>query len=245
MPHNIGQVVEQYQMSPTKCLSRREARATLNENRTMKTIDGKLSQRFKDYGSLVLAWASGECANGHMPPVREGSGMFGSGPYPRGRMFFEGGKIYSYGTHFCIAQRVHAALAVFTNSKHFTGNGQNPLRPSPTTNLHIANTLWAFKHMARLGGDDWNVVYCADPTESVWGNREAAMRKVLDKLEDAVKPRIRETTRLKLRMQALAIADEFNAYLAAMRVWADETSVKVLELPELEVLRMHKKLLGE
>ena len=114
-----------------------------------------------------------------------------------GNMFFEDGRIYSYGKHFCIARHIgHGTIAMTTNSY------------SVSTAKHISITRQAARHM--------QIVYCHDPDGSAAANRREALAQVESELLASHKPRIRQATRDGHKAAALHVALQYNEYLQAL-----------------------------
>lgn len=114
-----------------------------------------------------------------------------------GNVYFENEKVYSYGAHFCIARHLPGGTVAFTTRGY-----------SPTTSGHISAARSAARHLA--------IVYCTDPAESAGQNMRHAQESIVSALNDADKPRIRQTTRDGHKARALRIAENANAYLAAL-----------------------------
>lgn len=114
-----------------------------------------------------------------------------------GNVFFEDSKIYSYGRHFCIARRLPSNVVVFTLSGY-----------SNSTAKHKSRVLSAAIHLKR--------VYCNDPDASALSNKESASATIRAALDNAEKPRLRQTTRDGYKAVALEAAEQFNEYLHAL-----------------------------
>jgi hypothetical protein len=135
-----------------------------------------------------------------------------------GSVFFEDEKLYSYGKHFCVARHLPNGAVAFSTEK-----------TSNTTNKHRSKAMYAARHL--------NKVYCADPDNSADANMRLARRDIAEALEDAEhKKGIRATTRLRLRGQALHLAEEANQYLAALPA-AERGSIKPIDTTNLEGVR--------
>ena len=113
------------------------------------------------------------------------------------RMFFENGKIFSYGHHFCIARHLPNGVVAMTTARY-----------SSSTAKHISYVHRAITHL--------RVVYCHSPSDSAASNMRQAREAINSTLTDSTKPRIRETTRVRLKAEALRLAERANAYLAAL-----------------------------
>lgn len=114
-----------------------------------------------------------------------------------GNMFFCDGKIYSYGSHFCIARILPSGTVAFTTRDY-----------SVSTSKHKSIAQSAARHLA--------IVYCSDPADSARQNMERAREAVRQALVSSGAPRIRQATRDAHKARALRIAENANAYLAAL-----------------------------
>lgn len=114
-----------------------------------------------------------------------------------GNVYFNGPNVYSYGAHFCIARILPSGAAAFTTRGY-----------SPTTSGHVSEARSAARHL--------RIVYCNDPSDSAGLNMRHARNAIADALNSAEKPRIRQTTRDAHKARALQIAEQANAYLAAL-----------------------------
>jgi hypothetical protein len=112
--------------------------------------------------------------------------------------YFEFGKLYSYGSHFCIARRLGRDVFAYTTRTY-----------GPATSKHLAYARRALSHATV-----WHV---EDPAASATDNKAAAVSEVMRLLDEAgTTRRIKDETRDRLRGQALNVAEQFNGYLAAM-----------------------------
>lgn len=111
--------------------------------------------------------------------------------------YFEGPHLYSYGRHFMVGRILPSGVAVLTSRSY-----------SVTTARHIIYARQAVSHRT--------VVYCNDPADTAGTNMRAARAEIADRLAWMQKKGIRQTTRDKLALRAQQIADEANAYLAAL-----------------------------
>lgn len=114
-----------------------------------------------------------------------------------GNVFFEDGKIYSYGKHFCIARHLGHGTVAMTKGRY-----------SVSTAKHISLVRSASSHLHK--------VYCHDPDAFAAWNRRRALEQVESELLASHKPRIRQATRDGHKAKALQNALEFNAYLQAL-----------------------------
>lgn len=114
-----------------------------------------------------------------------------------GNVFFENGKIYSYGYHFCIARHLKPGVIAFTTRDY-----------SNSTSKHKGTVRHAARHLT--------FVYCYNPAASARENKEDAEKSIRAALLHAEKPRIRDTTRHDARALAVSLTERFNAYLAAL-----------------------------
>lgn len=135
---------------------------------------------FSSHSELAHAWAQNRQSEGRAS-----------------RMFFNSGKIYSYGRHFCIARILPSGVVAFTTQGY-----------SVSTSKHKLHAQRACSHR--------EIVFCDDPDNAARHNMDAARASIARSLESAQKPRIRETTRVQHRADALRTAEEANAYLAAL-----------------------------
>lgn len=122
-------------------------------------------------------------------------------------LFFEKDKLYSYGTHFCVARHIAPGVVAMTSQ-----SGSN--RRSNSTSTHIYYAESETEHLKK--------VYCWEPDGAVWKNRIFATSKVKDALEDAVLPRIRQPRRDASNAEAVRLAIQFNEYLAALQAGSRE-----------------------
>lgn len=139
---------------------------------------------------------------------------------PEGRahnVFFHDEKIYSYGHHFCIARHLP------NNTVAFTTRGY-----SPSTSSHIA--------VARSAASHLRIVWCHNPDTSARDNRAETERDIKANLDNAEKPRIRQTTRDRFKAQALHLAEQFNTYLVALPE-AERANVRPFDTSGLEEMR--------
>lgn len=142
-----------------------------------------------------------------------------------GNVFFDGAKVYSYGMHFCIARILPSGVVAFTTRGY-----------SPTTSGHINEARSAARHL--------NIVYCNDPSDSASDNMRSARYAIRDVLNAADKPRIRQTTRVAKKALALQLAEQANAYLAALP--ADERGTETpIDTTALEAVRAELIAAGE
>jgi hypothetical protein len=114
-----------------------------------------------------------------------------------GNVFFDSDKVYSYGSHFCIARHLPNGVVAFTTRSY-----------SNSTAKHIYGAMRAANHIHK--------VYCNDPSESGFSNMRHAQQAIVEALNDAEKPRIRQLTRDKCKARALKIAEQANEYLHAL-----------------------------
>lgn len=127
-----------------------------------------------------------------------------------GNIFFKGEKIFSWGSHFCMARILPSGTVVYGTHRY-----------SSSTGKHQSLVRSAVSHRT--------MVYCRDPDESAFRNREYAQREIVNKLRDAEsKPRIRQATRDDLRLEAVRLGEQFNEYLAALP--ANERNAKPIDL---------------
>lgn len=114
-----------------------------------------------------------------------------------GNVFFEGDSLYSYGHHFCIARHLTGRVVAFTTQSY-----------SMTTSHHISAARSAARHL--------QVVHVHDPAAAPSTNKARALESIAGDLAYAQRKGIRHTTRESRRANALEIALNFNAYLAAL-----------------------------
>ena len=128
-----------------------------------------------------------------------------------GNMFFENGKIYSWGTHFCIARHLDNGRIAFTTREY-----------SVSTSKH--------KSIVR-GALGWrqNLIYIPYPEDGVFRNRECMASEIEDELRRATAPRIRANTRLTHYRHAQTLARNFNEYAMAE---GSEARLPVSEIPD-------------
>lgn len=107
-------------------------------------------------------------------------------------------RLFSYGRHFCVARRINAGLFVMTTRTY--GN---------STSKHLA--------YARSALNNRTVVYCAYPEFGAATNKREAQQAMNAAMDEAeTKRRIQQKTRDAHKARALHLAEQFNAYLAAL-----------------------------
>lgn len=123
-----------------------------------------------------------------------------------GNVFFEGGKLYSYGRHFVIARILPGVnangerVAVFGLHSYSSSTAQHQSIARAAWGCHIRPTVWAH-----------------DPDANAASNKDATERDILVELDKAATARrILQRTRDAHRAHALHLAEQFNAYLAAL-----------------------------
>jgi hypothetical protein len=115
-----------------------------------------------------------------------------------GNVFFDGAYIYSYGSHFCMARVLPDGGTVVATTRCY----------SVTTSIHQSLVRSASRHM--------RTVYCRDPRDSAHSNMQAARDAVVHQLQRAEEARIWKATRAHRKAEALRLAEQANAYLAAL-----------------------------
>jgi hypothetical protein len=147
------------------------------------------------------------------------------------RMFFEHGKLFSYGRHFCIARILDSGVVVFGTHDY-----------SSSTSKHQSEALHAVKHRRK--------VYCHDPDRTAADNREFTEKCIRFRLNEAkTSRRVLPATRVGHKLEAARLAKQFNEYLVELP--EDERRfVKSFELEplavspeELDVLRQYEEAL--
>ena len=139
----------------------------------------------------------------HTTPVMNNSQiahLWANQSRPRGtgsNFFFEGPELYSYGKHFMVGRILPSGVAVLATRGY-----------SPTTQRHQSYARSAVRHLTR--------VYCNDPADSAATNARVARDAIVAELAAMQKPRIRQATKDKHAAEALHLAEQFNAYLAAL-----------------------------
>lgn len=107
-------------------------------------------------------------------------------------------RLFSYGRHFCVARRINADLFVMTTRTY--GN---------STSKHLA--------YARSALNNRTVVYCVRPEFGAATNKREAQQAMNAAMDEAeTKRRIQQKTRDAHKARALYLAEQFNAYLAAL-----------------------------
>ena len=109
---------------------------------------------------------------------------------PTSNLYFRNDKIFSYGSHFCIAKHIEGGVVLFTERDYST-----------TTSKH--------KYIVRYACSHKDIVYCHDPLASHGENFDAWVREgeyILQKLAKARKPEkyIQELQGLKRRAERYA-----------------------------------------
>jgi hypothetical protein len=150
------------------------------------------------------------------------------GRNPTNNIFFNGSKIWSYGSHFCIARILpgkdgSTPVVVMTTRDY-----------SPTTSGHKSDVRSATRHMPH--------VYCYDPDSSAGYNKDRVERDLKYLMEEATTARrILPTTRITKRLSALHRAEQFNEYLAALP--KNEQTCKPFNLAEYAVSEEDRAIL--
>lgn len=135
--------------------------------------------------------------------------------------FFEDGKLYSYGKHFCVARRLPGDVCAFTTRTR-----------GHSTAKHL--------HKARSALSHKTLVWCNDPSESAGQNKTAMQLAVNSALASAEAPRIRQTTRDAHKAAALHLVERFNEYLAALPE-EERANVAPFDVSGLEEMRAAMK----
>lgn len=139
-------------------------------------------------------------------------------PYGKcGNVCFDGPRVYSYGRHFMIARILPSGVVAFTLRGY-----------SVTTSKHISQARQAANHMPR--------VFCNDPADSAFQNMRAARSAINGALHAAEKKGIRQTTRDGHKARALQLAEQANAYLAALPE-DERAEVQPIDTSALESVR--------
>lgn len=134
-----------------------------------------------------------------------------------GNVFFEGGKLYSYGRHFVIARILPNGTAVFTKQGYSSSTAQHQ---------STARAAWG-THGANAGGRP--TVWANDADADAARNKEAAALAILAEMRASeTTRRIRTATREAHKARAVALAIEFNTYLAALP--ADEQTASPFDV---------------
>lgn len=134
-----------------------------------------------------------------------------------GNMLFVGPRIYSWGTHFCIARILPSGVVVYGTHKY-----------SSSTGKHQSIVRGAVSHR--------KVVYCYDPDGTAADNVRQAHRDVAAALLEGENKRRREHTRAAYKAQALQLAQQANEYLAALPD-DEKVGVKPIDLSTLDHIR--------
>lgn len=116
-------------------------------------------------------------------------------------MFFENDSIYSWGKHYCIARFIKPGIIAFNST------GRTSRRRSQSTSQHT----WLVERAIT----DQKVVMVNDPDAQPWRNKELVTVQIVEALEDAALPRIRQPRRDRSTARALSLARQFNEYVAA------------------------------
>lgn len=131
-----------------------------------------------------------------------------------GNVFFEGPKLYSYGRHFVIARILPNGVAVFSKMGYSSSTAQHQ---------SMARAAWG----THQGGRPTVWAYDADHDAS--RNKQQTHADILAELRAAESPRrIRQATRDGHKAKAVALAQEFNTYLAALP--ADEQNATPFDI---------------
>lgn len=166
---------------------------------------------FSSHSELAHVWAQGRQEEGRASD---------------GRMFFNKGRLYSYGLHFCIARILPSGVVVYGNHTY-----------SPSTGKHQSLARSAVSHRRK--------VYCEDPDTLALYNRDHTKRRMKGLLEDAVtERRVKPATRVGNKLEALRLAQEFNEYLAALPE-AERHSVEPFDLNVLEVSEVERQIVRD
>lgn len=119
------------------------------------------------------------------------------GSNPGQSFYFNAEGIFSYGSHFMIAKRLNETTVVMTTRSY--GNA---------TAKQMSYVRAAVRHL--------KVVYCEHPENPVADNKDQAFAALRNKLDELERKGIRDTTKVKIKAEAQAIAVQFNEYLAAV-----------------------------
>lgn len=126
--------------------------------------------------------------------------------------------LFSYGRHFAIARRLSANVFSFTTRRY----GQ-------ATSKHLA-----YARSALIGK---TLVYCEDPMNGAATNKREAQAAIDTELRNAETSRkIRQATRDGHKAQALRLAEQFNAYLAALPE-SERAEVTPFDVSGLDAMR--------
>lgn len=129
--------------------------------------------------------------------------------------FFEGDTLYSYGKHFAVGRILPTGVAVLATRGY-----------SPTTLRHQSYARRAVNHR--------DIVFCNDPADSAATNARVARADIVGELADMQKPRIRQTTKDAHAAKALHLAEQFNAYLAAVTAVGEGAGTDPIDIGNLQ-----------
>ncbi len=132
-------------------------------------------------------------------------------------VFFDGAKVYSYGKHFCIARILPGGVVASTTRGY-----------SVSTSKHIGQARSAARHL--------RTVWCYDPDATAAENFRQARSDIRAALTNAERPPIRQTTRDAHKANALRLAENANAYLAALPE-DERAGVEPIDTTTLEAVR--------
>lgn len=123
-----------------------------------------------------------------------------------GNVFFEDGRLYSYGRHFVIARILPGVnangerVAVFGLHSYSSSTAQHQSIARAAWGCHIRPTVWAY-----------------DPDANAASNKDATQASIMSELDKAATTRrILQRTRDAHRAEALRMAEQFNEYLSAL-----------------------------
>jgi hypothetical protein len=201
--------------------------------------DRDVQKTFTDYDDCAKAWASRQWASGGMRRVMIG-GMHGGALYRGRRLYFEGERIFSYGSHYCAAR--------LSNDRVPGPNGSAPIC---YVNANAYSVVTDQRHMPAVRGAANRAGFLL--LESVYpGNDYPAARvndcaafvdKALERYAQAL------TARLPTLWQHIDAADKFKATAVlhfrliargdtARRVTTKSTMRKLARARRLAVERM-------
>lgn len=111
-------------------------------------------------------------------------------------LYFKGGKIYSYGSHFCIANIIKPGIVLFTNRKY-----------SVSTSAHVSACSSACSHMEQI--------IVAYPDGYLSDNLKAFTSEISSALEIISNPRKKAETKERAKGELSSIVARVYRYLEA------------------------------
>lgn len=135
-----------------------------------------------------------------------------------GNVFFRDDMIFSYGHHFCMARIMPDGRTVAITNRTY----------SVTTSCHVSAVRSGARHYTQIG--------VHDPSATAAVNIDYARQEIVRLLDQAKNKRIKESTRTRLKGEALQLAQDANEFLRLMpQEGVTPINTESLELIEAEI----------